>query len=106
VLLWINARAAALQRDATAEQPSCGQDARDWHAKQDSFEDMGGKPFTYQHQPNNIGAWRIGEACCAAKPGGDYIDHGLSLLQQLQMRGYGIVPVAAIAAQQRQDGAK
>lgn len=49
--------------------------------------------LTYSNQPNNVGAWSIGEACSKAKPGGDYIDHGLSLLQELQDRGYGIVPI-------------
>ncbi len=47
--------------------------------------------FTYKDQPGNVDAWRMGEACRHAKPGGDPIDHGLSLLKELQERGYGVV---------------
>lgn len=50
--------------------------------------------YTYKNQPHdNVTAWRFGEACSKAEPGGDYIDHGLSLLQQLQAKGYGIVAI-------------
>ncbi|ABN88248.1 hypothetical protein BH02_3794 [Burkholderia pseudomallei] len=51
--------------------------------------------LTYETQPDNIGAWRLGEACRAAKAGGDLIDRGLSLLKELQDRGYGIVALTA-----------
>ncbi len=52
--------------------------------------------FTYKNQPcDNVIAWRFGEACRAAQPGGDPIDHGLSLLQKLQEKGYGIVAIDA-----------
>lgn len=50
--------------------------------------------LTYANQPDNVGAWRLGEACRAAKAGGDPIDHGLSLLKELQARGYGVVALA------------
>lgn len=49
------------------------------------------KVLTYANQPGNVEAWRLGEACASAKPGGDPIDHGLSLLKELQDRGYGVV---------------
>lgn len=51
--------------------------------------------MTYKNQPNNLEAWRFGEACRrAAEPGGgDFIDLGLSLMLQLHNRGYGIVRV-------------
>ncbi|MFD1557040.1 hypothetical protein ACFSHT_15675 [Paraburkholderia silviterrae] len=67
---------------------------------------MDTKPFTYQHQPDNVGAWRMGEACrkAADAPAGDYIDRGLVLLNELQAKGYGIVALAALptdAAQAR-----
>lgn len=52
--------------------------------------------FTYKNQPGNVEAWRFGEACRAAQPGGDPIDHGLSLLQKLQEKGYGIVAIRAL----------
>ncbi|MBR8509620.1 hypothetical protein [Burkholderia cenocepacia] len=55
--------------------------------------------FTYRHQPNNVGAWRLGEACRAAKPGGDPIDHGLSLLKELQAKGFGVVALLEGAKQ-------
>lgn len=51
--------------------------------------------FTYKNQPGNVEAWRFGEACREAQPGGDPIDHGLSLLQKLQEKGYGIVAIDA-----------
>lgn len=56
--------------------------------------------YTYKNQPtDNVVAWRFGEACANAKPGGDYIDRGLSLLQQLEQKGYGLVELAAQAKQ-------
>lgn len=57
--------------------------------------------FTYKNQPNNVEAWRFGEAAykTSKKLGGDYIDTGLQLLLELQEKGYGIVAIdAAIAA--------
>jgi hypothetical protein len=54
-----------------------------------------GKVFTYQNQPDNTVAWRIGEACFRAKPGGDWIDHGLYFLQELEKKGYGVVALSA-----------
>lgn len=77
---------------------------RDWHDEKDGFTAKGRKPFTYQHQPRIIGAWRLGEACSKARPGGYYIDTGLSLLQQLQIRGYGVVPVAALRDAEKEKG--
>lgn len=58
---------------------------------------MDAKPFTYQRQPDNVGAWRMGEACrlAADAPAGDYIDRGLVLLRELQAKGYGIVALSA-----------
>ena len=62
----------------------------------DSVQEDAARVFTYKNQPcNNVTAWRFGEACRAAQPGGDPIDHGLSLLQKLQERGYGIVAIDA-----------
>lgn len=55
-----------------------------------------GTHFTYQNQPcDNVTCWRLGEAARGAKPGGDLIDHGLSLLQQLQKQGFGVFSLAA-----------
>lgn len=50
-----------------------------------------GRVFTYENQPGNVAASRMGGACRNAQPGGDSIDHGLSLLKELQACGFGIV---------------
>ena len=69
-------------------------------AQADSVQEDAARVFTYKNQPcNNVTAWRFGEACRAAQPGGDPIDHGLSLLQKLQERGYGIVAIDAARKQ-------
>ena len=64
--------------------------------------------FCYSRgQPNNINASRLGEACrrAAEKPGGDYIDGGLSLLKELEARGYGVFRFAKSAHEQAQQPA-
>lgn len=63
------------------------------------------RAYTYQHQPDNLGASKLGGACCAAfkAGGGDYIDYGLGLLQQLELRGFGVYELEkAGAAEERQ----
>jgi len=40
---------------------------------------------------DNVLAWRMGEACRAAKSGGDLIDLGLSLLRELNEQGFDVV---------------
>lgn len=58
-----------------------------------------GTHFTYKNQPcDNVTCWRLGEAARSAKPGGDLIDHGLSLLHELEKRGYGVYSLAAAQA--------
>ena len=62
-----------------------------------------GDVLTYKRQPNNVEAWRLGEACslAAADPKcGDYIDRGLILLRELQAKGYGVVGLAEGQGQQ------
>ncbi|MCD9087391.1 hypothetical protein [Stenotrophomonas sp. SY1] len=54
-------------------------------------------PWTYQNQPGNLGASALGDCARLAHPGGDSIDHGLSLLRELHVRGFGIVRVAKLA---------
>jgi hypothetical protein len=62
------------------------------------------RAYTYQHQPANGAAYRLGTALsrAAAAPGGDSIDGGLSLLKALQAAGFGVFEVepydAALAA--------
>lgn len=55
------------------------------------------KIITYKNQPDNVGAWQLGEACSKASkyPVGDHIDRGLALLKELQDEGYGVVMIAA-----------
>lgn len=50
------------------------------------------RAYTYDHQPGNIKASRLGNAClqAAAASGGDTIDHGLGLLRELQAQGFGV----------------
>lgn len=64
-------------------------------------------------QPGNVDASRLGEACrrAAEKPGGDYIDGGLSLLKELEAQGYGVfrftktgIPAAQEAEIRKPDG--
>lgn len=58
------------------------------------------KVFSYTtQQPQNLEAWRFGEACMAAahEPKcGDPIDRGLLLLRELELKGYGIVALTEI----------
>ena len=84
IAAWDAGIAYALERTA----PQAQADTRD------------ARIYTYSQQPtDNVIAWRIGEACSKARPGGDYIDHGLSLLQQLQEKGYGITAIATLNEQ-------
>ncbi|WP_434774754.1 hypothetical protein [Pseudomonas oryzihabitans] len=50
------------------------------------------RAYTYAEQPDNLGAWRLGEALVEAHaaPAGDHIDGGLGLLKALQLRGFGV----------------
>ncbi|MNO61327.1 hypothetical protein D3C76_519740 [compost metagenome] len=59
------------------------------------------RAYTYADQPNNQGAWRLGEATRAAMQttAGDPIDRGLVLLRELQAKGFGVFELAATPAQ-------
>lgn len=48
------------------------------------------RAYTYREQPDNIGAYKLGRAAAGTSPGGDSIDHGLSLLKELQAHGFGV----------------
>lgn len=54
------------------------------------------RAYTYSHQPHNVEASRIGRAAASAKPGGDLIDGGLSLLKCLEAEGFGVFDIAAL----------
>ena len=41
---------------------------------------------------DNVYAWRLGVAANRARPGGDPIDHGWSLLRFLDEAGFDVVP--------------
>lgn len=53
------------------------------------------RAYTYRHQPDNVGASKLGQACWHSiqKPGGDSIDLGLGLLKHLQDAGFGVFEV-------------
>lgn len=55
------------------------------------------RAYTYDHQPGNVEASRLGTACqqAVASSAGDYIDRGLSLLKELQAQGFGVFEVDA-----------
>lgn len=48
------------------------------------------RAYTYREQPDNVGASRLAGALRNVDPGGDRIDHGLSLLKALQDAGFGV----------------
>jgi hypothetical protein len=53
------------------------------------------RAFTYDHQPGNIDASKLGRATVVASlaSAGDSIDRGLSLLKALQAEGFGVFQV-------------
>lgn len=59
------------------------------------------RAYTYQHQPNNGPAYRLGCAVASAKHerSGDAIDAGLLLLKALQARGFGVFEIEPLAAE-------
>lgn len=50
------------------------------------------RAYTYDHQPGNVEASRLGSAClqAASASAGDTIDRGLGLLKELQAQGFGV----------------
>lgn len=56
-----------------------------------SFRNYRGKALTAA--ADNVEAWRLGEACNAAAKAsaGDLIDRGLSLLHELDAKGFAVV---------------
>lgn len=58
-----------------------------------AFDSPGNRrAYTYDHQPGNVKASRLGSAClqAAAASAGDTIDRGLGLLKELQAQGFGV----------------
>lgn len=53
------------------------------------------RAYTYDEQPDSVVASRLACALSSVEPGGDSIDHGLSLLNQLQEAGFGVFELAA-----------
>lgn len=55
------------------------------------------RAYTYDKQPVNGPAWKLGEACTKAHRGqaGDYIDRGLLLLKALKDEGFGVFDLGA-----------
>jgi hypothetical protein len=56
------------------------------------------RAYTYEEQPGNVVAWKLGQSLETAKrfpPGGDSIDDGLALLKTLQAEGFGVFQLGA-----------
>ena len=75
---------------AALRQPVAGTGDRDAIDDDNGFREY---PWTYENQPGNVGTSALGACARNAQPGGDSIDHGLSLLRELHQRGLGIVRV-------------
>jgi hypothetical protein len=60
------------------------------------------RAFTYEKQPGNIDASRLGRAADAAAiaSAGDSIDRGLALLKELQALGFGVFHIGAMQAKE------
>ncbi|MEI3803114.1 hypothetical protein V6R85_01210 [Agrobacterium sp. CCNWLW32] len=58
------------------------------------------RAYTYEHQPGNIEAYKLGRACSDIHSGGDWIDRGLNLLNALQREGFGVFELPAAPAKQ------
>ena len=60
------------------------------------------RAFTYQHQPGNVDASRLGRAADEASKAsaGDSIDRGLALLRALRDMGFGVYQISDAAMQQ------
>lgn len=58
------------------------------------------RAYTYEHQPGNAIAYRLGEVAGAASrySCGDGIDVGLNLLKELQAAGFGVFQTATVEA--------
>ena len=55
------------------------------------------RAYTFKEQPDNVGAWRLGEAAqgCNSVSSGDLIDVGLGLLNHLEKHGFGVYELSA-----------
>ena len=53
------------------------------------------RAYTYEHQPNNLPAYSLGQAhaAAAAMSAGDNIDRGLGLLKALEDQGFGVFEI-------------
>ncbi|MDH0612318.1 MULTISPECIES: hypothetical protein [unclassified Agrobacterium] len=58
------------------------------------------RAYTFEHQPGNNEAHKLGRACSGIHSGGDWIDRGLYLLQALQREGFGVYELPAAPAKQ------
>lgn len=62
------------------------------------------RAFTYEKQPGNVDASRLGRAtdAAAAASAGDSIDRGLALLKELQAVGFGVFHMGPVAMQAKE----
>lgn len=60
------------------------------------------RAYTYNHQPGNLIASKLGRVSRADRSGGDDIDYGLAFLRQLQEEGFGVFQLAAAPEQPKE----
>lgn len=61
------------------------------------------RAYTYDEQPHNVEAYKLGRVCSEIHSGGDWIDRGLNLLKALQREGFGVFELPASPASKHGD---
>lgn len=86
----VNVLRGALAAPAAPQQGGCEYKIGIYGQAYDSPGEK--RAYTYQHQPANGAAYRLGNALCSthAMRAGDSIDSGLNLLKALQTEGFGV----------------
>jgi len=99
-----SALAAALERGRSEERERCAKLeltlTRTLGGLGAAFDPPGPhRAYTYEHQPHNGPAYRLGCAVFASTtmPAGDEIDVGLTLLKAMQARGFGVFEIKPAA---------
>lgn len=90
---YCNAQPASAECICGLNSPKGGSEAHSAPDAIDMDNRLRSYPWTYRNQPGNVGASVLGGCARRAQPGGDSIDHGLSLLRELHIQGLGIVRV-------------
>lgn len=61
------------------------------------------RAYTYDEQPHNVEAYKLGRVCSEIHSGGDWIDRGLNLLKALQREGFGVFELPSSPASKHGD---